>query len=236
MPIQVVEDPAIPEFTYYFEDEVFDETDGVKIEIFDDFECPDCSDFALNTIPKIKNLDQETDEVSLYLYFIPDVSREINFTAALSLKCAADQEKFYGMYEKIHRFKAELAYPSFNQFAKELELNIDVFKQCIKEKVHQKSIEEDINYAFEKNMNIKPTIFVNQYRFIGAQPFENIQRVISKILKPKNDVQVLNEDPETKTTDLDLEIKEQSGTEIENKTETDNAIPLIRPPNNTLLN
>jgi protein-disulfide isomerase len=236
MPIEVVTDPVIPEFTYFFEEEVLGDIDVVRIEIFDDLNCPECSDFALNTIPKIKNLDQETDEVSLYLYFIPDVSKEINFTSAMSLKCASDQEKFWGMYEKIHRFKTELAYPSFNQFAKELELDIYVFKQCLKEKVHQKSIEEDLSYAFEKNINIKPTILVNQYRFIGAQPFENIQRIISKILKQKTSIKVLNKAMESKNTYLDLEIIEKSDEEIETEIETDNAIPFIKPSINTLLN
>lgn len=212
-PIEVVSNPIVPDFTTIFEEESDTNFEGIQIEIFDDLNCRQCTEFILETLPKIKNLEQETDEIDLRLYFIPNVNVEADYLAALSLKCASDQDAFWGMHEKLHRFEENLIRQSLTQFSNELELNTDAFNECLKENVHQKEVEEDIKYAAEKGITIKPTILINQYRLVGNQPFENIQRIINKILKKK----VVEELPPAipiKPTSLEPELEFGSGIEV----------------------
>jgi protein-disulfide isomerase len=181
--VDVVTNPVIPDFSNILQIRPSESYDAVNVEIFDDLTCDKCDDFAKNTAPKIKNLEQETGKIALHLYFIPDINNEIYYMAAMSLKCAADQNKFWEMYQKLHENKNNLNKKIFYQFAKELEMNADLIQECIKEDAHRNEIETDIKYASEKNITFKPSVIVSEYYLIGNQPFENIQRIINKSIK-----------------------------------------------------
>jgi len=181
--VDIIEKPSMPIFSNVIEQKSETEYKTVKVEIFDNLICNGCSDFVLNTLPKIKNLEQETKNISLSFYFIPDINNEIYYMAAMSLKCSFDQNQYWGMLAKLHENKDSLNKKSFYKFAKELELNAEALNQCINEEVYKKSIEEDIKYASDKNIIFKPTIIINENYLIGDQPFENIQKVINESLK-----------------------------------------------------
>lgn len=181
--IDIMENPKKVDFTNITRSDVTTAPDKVKIEIFDNLTCKYCTDFITNTLPKIRDLEQETEDIDLRLYFIPDINDEIYYKSALSLKCAADQNNFWGMHKKLHDNKDSLNKKSFFQFAKELELNAEVHEECMDEETHKKTIENDIKYASEQNIVVKPTILINEFKLIGNQPFENIQTTINKALK-----------------------------------------------------
>ena len=181
--VDVVEKPVIPNFTNVTQLSPPIPFESVRIDIFDDLTCTECDDFILNTLPKIKNLEQETENINLHLYFIPDINNEIYYMAAISLKCASDQGQYWGMLTKLHENKNDLNKKSFMQFGKELELNTDALQECIKEDVYKNAVEDDVKYASEKNITLKPSLLINEYYLIGNQPFENIQKIIDKSLK-----------------------------------------------------
>ena len=203
-PIDVAPNAASPDFTYIIKEEGPMLSEKIQIEIFDDLTCAGCTEFMKDTMPKIKDMEKETDEIDLHLYFIPDINNELFYQAAMSLKCAADQDQFWNMHSKLHENKNDLNNKSFVEFGKELELNTDAIRDCMEEEVHQKSIEEDIQYASEKNIAFKPTILVNNHRLIGNQPFENIQKAINQFIKKTPPVEA---EPEDQTTDLKKEME-----------------------------
>lgn len=183
-PIEVIENPTVPDFTYTIKGEG-PSKERVRIEIFEDLECKDCMDLVKNTLPKIKNLEQETGKIDIRLYFVPDINSELWYKAALSIKCAADQGGFWEMHEKIHENKDVMTKYSFGEFAKEIGINADAFRDCFLENVHEKAIHDDIKYASEKNLSFMPTILINEYKMIGNPPFENIQKIINDFLEEK---------------------------------------------------
>lgn len=200
-PVEVIENPTIPNFSYSLRGEG-PSKEKIRLEIFEDLTCKQCTDFAINTISKIKDLEQETGKIDLRLYFVPDINNELWYKAALSLKCAADQGGFWGMHAKIHENKDVMTKYSFGGFAKEIGINPDAFKDCFLENVHQKAIEDDVKYASEKNISFMPTILINEYKLIGNIPFENIQKIINDSLKKK---EVILDLPDN--TDLKQEIE-----------------------------
>ena len=211
--IDVIETPSIPSFNNIQQIGSDFSGEKIKVEVFDDLFCSSCTDFIKNTLPTIRNLDQETDNIDLRLYFIPDVNDEIYYIAAMSLKCAADQNEFWTMHEKIHENKSDLTEKSFIQFGKELEINTDALSECIKEDAHAKAVEEDIKYASDKNITFSPTILIGEYQLTGNQPYENIQRIINITLKKIEqssittsnvDVEVLEVKDLTESEDIDL--------------------------------
>ena len=208
--VEVIENPTIPDFTYTLRREG-PSKEKIRLEIFEDLTCRQCTDFVVNTISKIKNLEQETGKIDLRLYFVPDINDELWYKAALSLKCAADQDEFWGMHTKIHENKDIMTKYSFGKFAKEIGINPDAFKDCFLENVHQKAIEDDIKYASEKNISFMPTILINEYKLIGNVPFENIQKIINDSLKKK---EVIFDLPDNTDLRQELEILEVPATNL----------------------
>ncbi len=200
--VEVIEDPTVPDFTYTIKGEG-PSKERVRIEIFENLECTDCMDLVKNTLPKIKNLERETGKIDLRLYFVPDINNELWYKAALSIKCAADQDGFWGMHEKIHDNKDVMTKYSFGGFAKEIGINEDAFRDCFLENVHEKAIEDDIKYASDKNLSFMPTILINEYKMIGNPPFENIQKIINDFLEEK---EIIFDLPD-KNTDLRQELE-----------------------------
>jgi len=185
-PVEPAESVSKPNFSNTVQTESTGPYNKVKIEIFDNLTCQECSDLALNTLPKIRELNREIGNLELRLYFTPDINNEIFSVSALALKCAADQEVFWAMHEKVHKNKAELNKKIFRQFAKELEINDDAFMDCIEEEVHKKAVEDDIRHASNESIIFFPSLLVNGTKLIGNQPFENIRKVINNSLRDFN--------------------------------------------------
>ncbi|MBI5422287.1 thioredoxin domain-containing protein [Candidatus Peregrinibacteria bacterium] len=205
-PVEIVKDEAIPSFGTIIRQREPLFTDKVRIEVFDDLRCTRCADFALNTLPKIRNLEKETGEIELRVRFIPDINDEMLALAAMGLKCSGEQNEFWGMFSKLHENPDAIGDKPLLAWAKELNLDTKAFKSCVEGKKFQTEIESDIRYASEKMVSVKPTVIVNEFMLIGAQPFENIQRAISQTLKKREkDAGVTL--PET-ATDLQQELKE----------------------------
>lgn len=206
-PIEVVQVASPLHFTNVMELSELLSYKKIQVEIFDDLNCRTCTDFALNTIPKIRDLEKETAEIELHLYFVPDINDAFYSDLAMGLKCASQQGQFWGLHTALHENKKDLNRKLLWQLAQELEMDIAVFKTCIAEKTHQSSIEEDVRYASEKNITSKPSMLISGYKLIGNQPFENVQKVINKILKERERISPFDLPEEEPPTDLDLEIE-----------------------------
>jgi|GEM_PF-1997424 len=183
-PVEIVRTEKPPEFVTIFEPKEPMVTDKVQVEIFDGLKCDRCKTFFGETLAKIRDLEKESDGISLHLFFIPDINDETMSLAALALKCSGDQGQYWEMHGKIHG-KSPLDPKDFGTWAKEFKLDTKTFKACMDSKQFQTSIESDIQYASEKGITVKPSILVNDTKLVGAQPFENIQRIIRKVLSEK---------------------------------------------------
>jgi protein-disulfide isomerase len=204
-PVEIVHTEKPPEFVTIFEPKEPMVTDKVQVDIFDGLQCVHCDTFFGDTLSKIRDLEKESGEISLKLYFIPDINDDTMSQAAMALKCSGDQGQFWEMHAKIHG-AASLDPKGFAKMAQDLKLDPKKFKDCMDTKQFQTEIESDIQYASEKGITVKPSILVNDTKLVGAQPFENIQRIIRKALadeeQQKSDMQ-FSESP----TDLQQELK-----------------------------
>ncbi len=223
-PVEVVQDSPDVSFKNIEEEEFEKDFEEINIEIFENLTCEKCTIFTNGTLAKIKELEKETDEMNVRLYFIPNINEPVLNQAAMSLKCAADQSKFWTMHQKIHDEKADLNKKSFKAFSRELELEADLFDNCMEESAHQESIQEDIKYAAEKNINVQPTIFINQYRLIGNQPFENIQKIINQLRKEREE-KVLPKIPPA-ATPIPIEESAKSGEQGEATEDNEDLPPM----------
>jgi protein-disulfide isomerase len=184
-PVEIVRTQTPPDFVTIFEPKEPMVTDKIKVEVFDDLVCKHCDTFFSETLPKIRDLEKESGEVELHLYFIPNINDELLSQAAMALKCAADQNQYWGVYDLLHKNVATLDSKNFGEWATDLKMDPKVLKACMDGKKFQSEIESDIRYASEKMVSTKPTVIINNYRLVGAQPFENIQKVIRQIIRDR---------------------------------------------------
>ena len=103
------------------------------------------------------------------------------FSAAEAAMCAGDQNVFWQYHEKL--FSGEtLGNAVYEQYARELGMNIPTFVDCITEHKFQATIEADSNFAIDLGISSTPTFFVNGLAIVGAQPLDVFKQVIDKEL------------------------------------------------------
>src|SRR5690606_35360003 len=86
--------------------------------------------------------------------------------AAEAAEAAAAQGKFWEMHNKLFETQAQwspMADPTsiFINYAEELKLDVDAFRENITEKAHQSRIFDDQSDGYAVNVTGTPTFFVN---------------------------------------------------------------------------
>jgi len=152
----------------------------ITIVEFSDFQCPFCRRWhdetyepLLATYPgKIRIVYRHLPLTSIH----PDA-----FSAAEAAMCAGDQNMFWQYHEKL--FSGEsLGNAVYEQYARELSMNIPTFVDCITEHKFQAAIEADSDFAIDLGISSTPTFFVNGLAIVGAQPLDVFKQVIDKEL------------------------------------------------------
>ena len=62
--------------------------------------------------------------------------------------------------------------------AKELNLDVNKFTQCIDTGKYRQEVQNDFAYGSQVGVSGTPTFFINGIRLVGAQPYQAFQQVI----------------------------------------------------------
>ena len=152
------------------------------IEIFDNFYCDECNDFANKTLPLIQESYVASGKVNLRIVLVPNMNDENQLAAVMAAKCAGEQDNFWDMYVKLHAAQEPIAKDKLVGLAKELEMDTEICSECMENTQLRNGIEADVLKAQEMGVTKKPVIFINEYQLIGNQPIENINKVLDEIL------------------------------------------------------
>jgi protein-disulfide isomerase len=99
---------------------------------YSDFECPFCSRFARETLPKIDEAYVRTGKVLLAFRHNPLERIHRNaFKAAEAAECAALQGKFWEMHDELFRVPKMLDEPSIVEKASAIALDLPSFSTCL---------------------------------------------------------------------------------------------------------
>jgi len=71
---------------------------------------------------------------------------------------------------------------NLKQFAGQLGLDEDAFSQCLDSGKYTDIVQQEKQMAQQLGIQSTPTFVINGRPVVGAQPFENFQRVIESIL------------------------------------------------------
>jgi protein-disulfide isomerase len=152
----------------------------IKIVEFSDFQCPFCRRWHQQVYEPL--LAAYPGKIQLIYRNLPLVSIHPDaFAAAEAAMCAGDQNVFWQYHDKL--FSSEsLGDAVYEQYARELSLDIPTFVDCITEHKYQDAIVTDSNFALDLGISSTPTFFINGLAIVGAQPLDYFKQVIDKEL------------------------------------------------------
>lgn len=135
----------------------------VTIYEFSDFQCPHCKMAA----PELKKVVEESDGKAKLVFKQYPLPMHPKAREAAKAAVAADKQgKFWEMHDLLFKNQAELQRADFEQYAKQIGLDLKRFKADMESKETEKKIEADIAEGEAIGVDSTPTIFVNDRRFV----------------------------------------------------------------------
>jgi protein-disulfide isomerase len=167
----------------------------VKVEVYEDFQCPNCRNFSTDAQPQIIN-DYVTSNkiyytVRMYPFLDYQSATQESHQAANAAECAADQSRFWD-YEKIlfANWEGENV-GSFSDkrlvaFAKSIGLDMNAFNNCFNSNKDKERINQDLTLGAQLGTDQRgtPAVYVNG-QYVVNWSYDNIKQIIDTALAGK---------------------------------------------------
>jgi protein-disulfide isomerase len=174
----------------------------IEIVEFSDYQCPFCYRWHVEVYKEL--LAAYPGKIRFVYRNFPLSFHQNAFASAEAALCAGDQNAYWEFHDVLFDNQAVLNnetgtvldQATYNQFARELGLNVGIFEECMTSHKYEQTIRDDMNYANslppdtngEAAVGGTPTFFVNGYRLGGAYPIEYFKQIIDAELAKMNSV------------------------------------------------
>lgn len=154
----------------------------VTVVEFSDFQCPFCG----RVVPTMKEIEKNYgDQVRLVFKHLPLAMHSKAPQAHAAAQAAANQGKFWEMHDLIFANQREMSEAKYIEYAGQLGLDVDRFKQDMASPATRKKIDDDVAQATQLGVTGTPGFFINGRFTSGAKPFSEFKRMIDEELKKK---------------------------------------------------
>lgn len=155
----------------------------VTVVEFSDYQCP----FCVRAEPTVKRLLREYEGRVRFVYkhFPIDAIHPDARAAAEAASCAEEQapELFWEYHDRIFAQNARFESAVLDTLAQDVDgLDLQEFRACMEERRFADRVQKDISDGEVVGVNSTPTFFINGVEVLGAQPYEEFQRVIDREL------------------------------------------------------
>jgi protein-disulfide isomerase len=173
----------------------------VVVAEFADFECPACAQFATLTAPDVKRRLADQGLVSLRFYDFPLEQHRNSVLASLSAACAADQNKFWEMHDRI--FAGQDAWASrpgesdrsanrraaglFAEYARAIGLDESAWSTCVEEQRHLGRIRANRQLGIQRQIRSTPTFIIGNQMVPGAVSYDALKRYVDQAAAGRGD-------------------------------------------------
>ncbi|MGH7845298.1 MAG: thioredoxin domain-containing protein [Candidatus Binatia bacterium] len=155
----------------------------VTIVEFSDFQCPFCQK-SQQILKKIRETYGDRVRLVYRDFPIPEIHPQAT-KAAVAARCAGEQGKFWPYHDMLFSNQQRLDQADLIRYARDLGLSAPQFEQCLSTDRFAGAVADDIAEARSLGLSSTPMFFVNGRILIGAQPFENFQKIIERELNQK---------------------------------------------------
>ncbi|OGL30420.1 hypothetical protein A3F37_00910 [Candidatus Saccharibacteria bacterium RIFCSPHIGHO2_12_FULL_41_12] len=157
----------------------------VTLTEYGDFQCPACKSYY----PIVKQIKETNkDKIVFEFKHFPLVQIHPNsFVAARAAEAAGKQGKFFEYHDLLYENQDSWAQeqsptPIFEEFAKQLGLNVDQFKKDVASEQISSIINANAKDAQTVGANSTPTFFINGKKITSPKSVEEFQKVIDEAL------------------------------------------------------
>ena len=186
-PTAVAPAPALPQATQITRYEVSADDDPflgpedapVTIIEFSDFRCGYCKRWNDQVLPLI--LANYPTQVR-YVYRDFPIFGEPSISAAEATHCAGEQDSYWPYFQAVFSNQYEFTTEGFNQYAQDLDLDVEAFSACMENHTYQDEVTADYYAGAGIGLQSTPTFFINGRIIIGALSFEDFKQVIDEEL------------------------------------------------------
>jgi protein-disulfide isomerase len=148
---------------------------------YSDFECPFCARFQ-DTVEQV--LAEYKGQVRLVYRHFPLSFHPSAQKAAEASECAADQDSFWEMHDKLFELNGakNLGVASIKKAALDLGLNSGEFDDCLDSGKYAEEVQKDYQDGLAGGVSGTPGTFVEGEYIAGALPYASVKAIIdSKI-------------------------------------------------------
>jgi protein-disulfide isomerase len=149
----------------------------VKIELFEDFQCPACKGYSDSVEKQLLASSYITDGQVYYIFrqypFLDSASiTKESHQAANASMCAMEQGRFWDYHEILFTNQSAVENGGFFNdkrllaFAESLGLDMTAFNSCFSANKYSADIEADLQLGTAAGVNSTPTVIIN-----GTKPF-----------------------------------------------------------------
>jgi protein-disulfide isomerase len=154
----------------------------VTVVEFSDFQCPFCG----REVPVVERMMKEYDgKVKLVFRHFPLEFHPFAAKAAEAGACAADQNKFWELHDKMFANQQKLAVDDLKGYAKAVGIDMAAFGKCLDSGEKKPLVDADTKAGAEAGVNGTPAFFINGIFINGAQPYEQFKQAVDRELKKK---------------------------------------------------
>ena len=157
-----------------------------------DYQCEMCKLWFEKTRPQIIDNYVDTGKVNLIFIDMPFLGQD-SLPAAVATYCADDQDKYWDYHVKLYELQQHVDdgwanADRLSAIAFSLDLNMDVFDECMESKKHYDRV--DFHKQKAKNdfgANSTPTFVIvntagDSEKIVGAHPYSTFEKVINSML------------------------------------------------------
>lgn len=188
--------PAIPPTTDTpadaDDDAVLGDSDAdITVIEFTDYQCPFCSRHYEQTHKQIVKDYVDTGKVKLVVRDFPLGFHPNAQKAAEATECAADQNKFWEMHDKLFQMQGTWSntdgITAFKQYAKDIGLNAGTFDSCLDGGTHAQEVKDDMAAGSASGIDGTPGFWIvgpdgKGQKISGAYPFDSFKTAFDAIL------------------------------------------------------
>jgi len=174
-------------FSVEIDDDTVKGLDSAPVTIieFSDYQCPFCSRFYSETLPKIDEKYIQTGKVKFVYRDFPLGFHEYAQKSAEASECSGEQGKFWEYHDLLFENQAEWSaqgIPKLKEYAGRLGLNRDRFDKCLDGGEMAEEVKKDLADGTRAGVEGTPAFFINGRPISGAQPFSVFEKIIEEEL------------------------------------------------------
>jgi protein-disulfide isomerase len=163
------------------------EAELVLIE-FIDFQSPENRELFQETWTELEKEYVEPGKVRFVVKHFPASDQPQGFKAAEAAECAGQQEDFWSMHDLLFQKQEEWSEiddvtATFEEYAAELDLDVDAFVACLDEGQTRDKVEEDFTITQENQFPSAPMFFILMGSQVTYVPIDQLQEAIEQSLE-----------------------------------------------------